>query len=367
MNKYAKYFFLLLLLVQTGIFAQPVLPPPGNPRFTQQELDQMLAPIALYQDPLLSQILMAATYPLEIVEAARWATANASLTGDAAVRAAGGQNWDASVKSLVAFPQVLQTLDQNIEWTERLGDAFLAQQAQVMDTVQTLRERAQKAGNLNSNAQIQVTQSDGNIEMEAANPDVVYVPYYDPTVVYGSWWWPEYPPMYWAPWPNYAWYGGFAWGVGIGIGADFFFGLWDWRNHYVYARNPGYADGRHAWQHDPVHRRGVPYRDATLNRQFGRATAAPESRTQYRGYVPPENFHSDGSLYHLQPQSGGNTREPQMRATMAPRSASQPYVEPRAHALENVGRGADVRNFSARGNASFSGRGAAISSGSRRR
>ena len=117
----------------------------GNPSFTQQELDQMLAPIALYPDPLLSQILMAATYPLEVVEAARWSNANPNLTGDAAVQAVNSQNWDPSIKSLVAFPQVLQTMDQNIEWTERLGDAFLGQQSQVMDTVQRLRQKAQQA------------------------------------------------------------------------------------------------------------------------------------------------------------------------------------------------------------------------------
>jgi hypothetical protein len=356
MKKYAKYLFFSLLLVQLGAFAQNVPPAEGNPKFTQQELDQMLAPIALYQDPLLSQILMAATYPLEIVEAARWSKVNPALTGDAAVQAVGSQNWDPSIKSLVAFPQVLQTLDQNLEWTERLGDAFLAQQAQVMDTVQELRQKAQQAGNLNSNSQIQVTQSDGSIEVAAANPDVVYVPYYDPAVIYGSWWWPDYPPVYWAPWPGYGWYGGFAWGIGIGIGANFFFGSWDWRSHGVYAHNPGYSDRGHSWQHDPVHRRGVPYREEALNRQFGRVAATTESRAEYRGYAPSANTRPNEPGNRLTAQSGGGTRLSETRATMVPRSVNQPYVEPRAHAFENVGRGADVRSFSARGNASFSGR-----------
>ena len=179
MKKFAKYLFFLLLTIQMGSFAQAIPPAEDNPMFSQQELDQMLAPIALYPDSLLSQILVAATYPLEVVQAAHWSSANSALGGDAAVQAVDGQNWDPSVKSLVAFPQVLQTLENKIDWTERLGDAFLSQQAQVMDTVQKLRQKAQEAGNLNSNSQINVSKSDGSINVAAANPEVMYVPYYD--------------------------------------------------------------------------------------------------------------------------------------------------------------------------------------------
>jgi hypothetical protein len=329
----------------------------GNPAFSQQELDQMLAPIALYPDSLLSQILMAATYPLEVVEAARWSSANPALKGDAAVQAVDSQNWDPSIKSLVAFPQVLQTLDQNIQWTEQLGDAFLAQQSQVMDTVQKLRQKAQEAGNLSSNSQIQVTQSDGSIEVAAANPDVVYVPYYDPAVVYGSWWWPDYPPVFWAPWDGYGWYGGFAWGIGIGIGADFFFGSWDWRTHRVYTH--GRSGEGHPWQHDPGHRHGVPYRDASLNRQFGRASATPASSPEFRGHEPRVNVRPGEPGNRLPTQPVLRSHLPETRQTMPPRSVSQPFLEPRAHAFENVGHGADVRSFSARGHASFSGRSSA--------
>jgi hypothetical protein len=243
MRKYTRYLVFLLLLCVTGAVAQTTTPPvEGNPAFTQQELDQMLAPIALYPDSLLSQILVAATYPLEVVQAARWSSANPMTKGDAAVQAVANQNWDPSVKSLVAFPQVLQTLDQKIEWTERLGDAFLAQQPQVMDTVQSLREKAQQAGNLASNAQMNVSQSEGGIDVVPANPGEMYVPYYDPSVVYGSWWWPGYPPIFWSPWAGYGWNGGFAWGLGIGIGADFFFGSWDWRNHRVFAGDFGHRN-----------------------------------------------------------------------------------------------------------------------------
>jgi hypothetical protein len=354
MKKIAKYLIFSLLLVLTGAFAQIVPPAEGNPTFTQQELDQMLAPIALYPDSLLSQILMAATYPLEVVEAARWSSANPGLQGDAAVQAVANQNWDASVKSLVAFPQVLQTLDQRIDWTERLGDAFLGQQSQVMDTIQKLRQKAQEAGNLNSNSQIQVTQADDNIEVAPANPDMVYVPYYDPAVIYGSWWWPDYPPVFWTPWPDYVWYGGFAWGIGIGIGADFFFGSCDWRHHHIYVRNPRLAGDGHPWQHDPRHRHGVPYRDAALNQQFGRPAATPASRTEFRGYEPSVNARSGEPGNRLRTETVPMVRLPETRETMAPRSI-QPFVEPRANAFENVGHGAEVRSFSARGHDSFSG------------
>jgi hypothetical protein len=359
MKKYAKYLLFSLLLVLMGAFAQNVPPAEGNPTFSQQELDQMLAPIALYPDSLLSQILMAATYPLEVVEAARWSSANPTFKGDAAVQAVDSQNWDPSIKSLAAFPQVLQTLDQNIQWTERLGDAFLAQQSQVMDTVQKLRQKAQETGNLSSNSQIQVTQSDDSIEVAAAYPDVVYVPYYDPAVVYGSWWWPDYPPVFWAPWAGYGWNGGFAWGIGIGIGADFFFGSWDWRNHRVYGHDQRHSDDGHPWQHDPGHRHGVPYRDAPLNRQFGRVAATPASRAEFRGHELLVNSRLGESGNRFPTEPVRRAPPPETGGRMPPRSVSQPYVEPRAHAFENVGRGADVRSFSERGHASFLGRSSA--------
>ena len=231
MNAPITYVFtqlLVLLLSWSLVFAQDAIPPQqsqqemqqetqqqnapvpqqyvprqSRPAFTQQELDQMLAPIALYPDSLLSQILMASTYPLEVVEAARWSKANPNLKGDQAVQAVAQNTWDPSVKSLVAFPQILLMMDEKLNWMERLGDAFLAQQQQVMDTVQSLRQKASAAGNLTSNDQIRVEQQGQSIVVEPANPQVVYVPYYDPMVMYGPWWWPLYPPVYWAPWPGY--------------------------------------------------------------------------------------------------------------------------------------------------------------------
>ena len=365
MKKSLQYFVFSLLLILTGTFAQIASPAEGNRTFTQQELDQMLAPIALYPDSLLSQILMAATYPLEVVQAARWSSANPGLTGTEAVHAVDNQNWDPSVKSLAAFPQVLQTMDQKIDWTERLGDAFLAQQPQVMDTIQKLRQKAQEAGNLNSNSQIAVTQSGDAIDVASANPDVVYVPYYDPAQVYGYWWWPDYPPVFWAPWAGYGWNGGFAWGFGIGIGADFLFGSWDWGNHRVFVRDHRHPEDGHPWHHDPGHRHAVPYRDPALNREFGRAAAIPASRAEFRGHVPPVNALPVESGNRLSAQPVLRTRPPDIRESPAPRIVSQPVIEPRAHAFENIERGADVRSFSARGQSSLSGRSSAPASSGR--
>ena len=331
----------------------------GNPTFSQPELDQMLAPIALYPDPLLSQILMASTYPLEVVQAARWLSANPSLKADAAVQAVSSQNWDQSVKSLVAFPQVLQTMDQKIEWTERLGDAFLAQQSQVMDTVQRLRQKAQEAGNLGSSPESQVTQANDSIEVEPPNPNVIYVPYYDPAEVYGTWWWPDYPPVFWDPWVGYGWYGGCAWGPGIGIGANFYYGSCDWHNHKVYYHNSRSSGDGYPWQHDPGHRHGVPYRDASLNQQFGRASATPAPRAEFRGYEHPVNTLPGEFGNRAQTGPARTAPLPETRKTMPARSAVQPAFEPRAHAFENVGSGSAARSFSARGNASLSGRSSA--------
>lgn len=248
-----------------------------GPIFSQQELDQMLAPIALYPDALLSQILMAATYPAEVMEAARWSREHPDLQGDAAVSVAGQEDWDPSVISLTAFPQVLAEMAARPDWTEQLGDAFLTQQAHVMDTVQTLRQQAQAAGNLQSSEQIRVLEEGQTIVIEQAAPEVVYVPYYSPAVVYGPWWWDAYPPVYWDPWPGY--YSGFRpgyyWGNGIHVGFGFFHSNFDWHRHHVnvhrhhhlhkhhHRRNTAGTNNRpgksQQWRHDPKHRRNVPY------------------------------------------------------------------------------------------------------------
>lgn len=353
---------LLVLLFAPMAFSQDDQNLPPQPEFSQQELDQMLAPIALYPDALLSQVLMASTYPLEVVQAARWSRANPGLKGDQAVKAAERNNWDPSVISLTAFPQILAMMDEKLDWTERLGDAFLAQQPQVMDTVQDLRHKASTAGNLQSNDQIRVEPQGQTIIIEQAAPEIVYVPYYDPFVVYGPWWWDAYPPVYWAPWPGYyarpGYSIGFFWGSGIFVSGGFFFGGCDWHQHRVnivnvnnYYYNSYYANPRHSnpytqdwgsrnrpsgdvrnptstsgseheWRHDPGHRRGVPYREPALQQQFGRANLNSGAQRNFQGRNQSPR-RTDG-----QPQARPETGIRSGNDT-APRNHSEPQMDGR--------------------------------------
>ncbi|MRR08175.1 MAG: DUF3300 domain-containing protein, partial [Deltaproteobacteria bacterium] len=173
---------ILLLTLPAGPFAQE---PQGKASISQAELEQILAPIALYPDEVLAQILIASTYPLEIVQADRWAKGNSGLKGDKLTAALEKQPWDPSVKSLVNFPQVLSMMSEKIDWTQKLGDAFLAQQEDVMKSVQTLRAKANSAGNLKSTKEQKVIVEKETIIIQPASPEVVYVPTYNPTVVYG--------------------------------------------------------------------------------------------------------------------------------------------------------------------------------------
>ncbi len=263
---------LALVLGGPAAFAQE------RPRFTEAELDQMLAPIALYPDPLLAQILMAATYPVEVVQAARWSRSNAYLTGEDAVRAVAPMDWDPSVKSLVAFPQILDRMDDQLDWTKRLGDAFIAQESQVMDTIQELRRRADAAGNLVQGEEMQVVRDEGYLGIESASPQVIYVPYYDPFIVYGSWWRPAHRPVHWAPWPGHhvrkAYAPRYVWGKAVVFRTGFYFGGFSWpRRHLIVVqpqpanvivhRQVGVIHSAPAphpkpvrWKHDPRRRHG---------------------------------------------------------------------------------------------------------------
>jgi hypothetical protein len=329
----------LLAVLLSLLVALPAAYAQERKTFPQAELDQMLAPVALYPDPLLSQVLMASTYPLEIVEAARWSRANPGLQGDEAVRAVAEKDWDPSVKSLLAFPDLLARMDEQLDWTRRLGDAFLAQEEQVMDTVQQLRKRAQASGNLAPDERQRVVTEGDTIAIEPANPQVVYVPYYDPYVVYGPWWWSAYPPVVWAPWPGYAVASpGFWWGVGIGISTGFFYGGFDWHhghvkvvhsnNHYVkpaYHRQHAYGHkpvqpGR--WQHDNWHRRGVGQR-------------YDQRRAEHRAQPMPPAFRT-ASPQHQQPRFDkrddrrGDARpdyRPQQPRADKPQHGPQPRAE----------------------------------------
>jgi len=218
------------ILAPTGAVAQTPA------KVSNQQLDSLTAPIALYPDALLAQVLMAATFPQDVEAAAAWSKANTQYKGDDAVKAVSSQPWDPSVQSLVAFPQVLATMASKPDWVQQLGNAFLAQPNDVMDSVQRLRKQAQSAGNLKSSEQQKVVVEQNTIQIQPANPEVVYVPTYNPTVVYGAWPYPAYPPVYVPPPPGYAIATGFATGLAFGAGiavANSLWGGFNWNTHDV--------------------------------------------------------------------------------------------------------------------------------------
>ena len=327
------------------------------PAFSQAELDQMLAPIALYPDPLLAQILIASTYPLEIVEAARWSSRNPQLAGEDAVAAVADRDWDPSVKALVAFPDVLARMDEDLDWTRNLGDAMLFQEAQVMDSVQFLRARADAAGSLEQDKHVRVIREQETIIIEPVETRLVHVPYYDTRVVYGPWWRPAYPPLYWGP-PSYYYptYTGFYWSAGIHLSPGFFFSSFYWphstvvilnRPHYHYyprhyhapryrAPHRSYYVPGERWTHNPAHRRGARYRHAEVRQRYQpyipapsarRAAAAGNGATRVR--PAPEARQAPGM-----PAIGADNRQrnprPAVRAT-EPRLQQQIARLPREH------------------------------------
>jgi hypothetical protein len=351
--------------------------------FKQEELDQMLAPVALYPDDLLSQILMASTYPLEIVQADRWTKQNKNLKGDALTQALEKEDWDASVKSLVNFPDVLSKMNENLEWTQKLGDALLTQQKQVMDTIQNLREKAQKEGNLKTTEQQKVVVEQETIIIEPANPEEIYVPSYDPTVVYGGWWWPSFPPFrpFFPPPP-----GRFI-GVGIGfaVGAawGYAWGHCNWHggdvdidvnrntninnniNRDKYKsdmKNKGLGEGGQGrWQHDADHRKGTPYRDQTTAQKFNRGASsdATKSREAFRG-------REDQGRQDLSKGGAGQLGGGQGTGDRAAGSASSRENVQRGgrdSAFEGAQRGSEVRQQSNRGSSSRQSMGSAGSRG----
>jgi len=252
----------------------------GN--LSMPQLQSLVSPIALYPDSLLSQMLMASTYPLEVAEAANWQRSNAHLSGTQLQDALKPQTWDNSVKSLVSFPEALNLLGSKLDWTQKLGDAYLAQPKDLMSAVQALRAKAKQAGNLKSDPQIQVsTDPEANIIIVPSNPQVVYVPTYNPMVVYGAWPYPAYPP---APVYNPAW-GFMAFGAGLAVGAA----LWStphWGSGSITVNNNTFNNFNHSfnsannlasehlggssnWNYNAAHRDGVPYSNAALNNRYG--------------------------------------------------------------------------------------------------
>ncbi|HDR2702954.1 TPA: DUF3300 domain-containing protein [Enterobacter roggenkampii] len=317
--------------------AQPA--PVVAPTYTAAQIDQWVAPIALYPDALLSQILMASTYPANVIQAAQWSKDNPKMEGDAAIQAVASQPWDPSVKSLVAFPQLMSLMGENPPWVQNLGDAFLAQPKDVMDSVQRLRALAQKTGALQSTPQQTVTTvtkpapaktrateattttasapAPTVIKIESADPQVVYVPTYNPNTVYGTWPNTAYPPTYLPPTPGEQFGNSFVNGLGFSLGVATTYAIFsnidwdddddwdhhhdgDWDNHGGYNRNGDnnininvenfnkisgqrLTDANRTWQHNPAYREGVPYPTNQLNTRFhSTSTVTGLSSTQQK-------------------------------------------------------------------------------------
>lgn len=357
----------------------------GQKLFSQAELDQMLAPVALYPDTVLSHVLIAATYPLEIVKATRWLSSQKGMTSEQALKAAENEPWDPSVRALVAFPPLLTKMNNELEWTQKLGDAFLVQQQQVMATVQSLREKAYAAGNLKDQEHITVQRREKEkvIIIEPRQREVVYVPVYDTRVVYGDWWWREYPPIHW-PHPGYNNYGNHAsivyWGSGARVSTSFYFSTFYWPRREVvvinhYHRPDRYYryddiirhEERRHWQHNPNHRHGVVYHTSyqPTREQSGndyrqddvgeRRRWAAEQREQQNVTLPgdqhireqfPERERNPVTEQSGNPQQQVNPDVPddferiqREREMMRERGETAPVIEPQPGSTEQNGNG----------------------------
>jgi len=286
-RKTAILGFLLFLFCSAAIAADST----PEAKIPADQLDALVAPIALYPDPLLAQTLAAATYPLEIVQLQQWLQKNPSLKDKALADAVAKQPWDPSIQAMAALPDVVKRLADDIQWTTDLGNAFLAQQSELMDAVQRMRKKAQDTGNLKSNEQqkveTKVVEEKQVIVVEQANPQVVYVPAYNPVVVYGPPVYP-YPPIYYPPPGYYAAGAAISFGVGVAMGA-MWSGGWGWNcgwgghsnvninvnnnfnrvNHYNNVNRTNNVRGGNTWQHNPAHRGGTPYRDRATADRYG--------------------------------------------------------------------------------------------------
>lgn len=385
----------LVIMIASTAFAQEAA------KLKEEELDQLVAPIALYPDSVVAQILMASTYPLEIVQADRWAREHADIEGDNLTQALEVVNWDPSVKSLVNMPQVLSMMSEKLDWTTKLGDAFLAQQKEIMDRIQVLRAKAQSEGYLETNEQqtvvVKEEASTQVIVIESAEPDVVYVPTYNPTVVYGTWPYPSYPPYYYYP-PGYVATAAVSFGAGFACGAawGYAWGGCNWgggdvdidvdRNAFVNnkidrsrykseigSRNRNLQNGRGSWQHDPSHRKGASYRDQASARKFGGTSAADAAKSRdafrgraeagrqeiarggadqaRRGQAPASSARDRGAAGNRQ-QPAANRTNPKSPNRANSGSPNRQAQGQRGGALDGAGQGNRARSESQRGQAS---------------
>ena len=335
-----------LLLTFLAAFAVEGRAQTADSSLTREQLEQLVAPIALYPDSLLAQVLMASTYPLEIVQAERWVGGNSKLKGKALEDALQKQPWDPSVKSIVVVPQVLQIMNDKLDWTEMLGNAFLAQQEDLLKAVQDLRARADVEGTLKTTSQQKVSKqtvaaapeagapagpATTAIVIESANPEVMYVPTYNPGVVYGAWPYPSYPPYSWYP-PGYAAGNLISFGVGVAVGAAIW-GNCNWGrgqvnvnvNNFNSFNRTNISNGN--WQHNVDHRKGVPYANSNVAERFGQkgGGAASAARDQFRGRAEGGQLGNQG----LQNCPGGQ----------GPGQGARPGQTPSQGAVKNAGAG----------------------------
>ena len=305
--------------------------------YDRDQIEQVVAPVALYPDALLAQVFMAATYPHEVAEASRWAQRNESLRGDSLADALDRQNWDASVKSLVPFPAVLHRMAENEAWTQDLGNAFLVQPNDMMGEVQRLRHRAHKAGNLKTSSYQRVVVVQQVIQIVPVSRQTIYVPAYNPMVVYGPGWShpTTYYPVMMAPPPYYRTGNVISYGSGFPAGQSLF-GAFDWNQHTVYYgpnfyQYPGYRQnvvywqknspghkpgGRNTWQHDPVHRGPDGYHNKVLDQKYGHGHPTSGGHSQQPNATSSQpGGHEQKSGDHqkqpkaTEPQSGGHQQE----------------------------------------------------------
>src|SRR5262245_34738791 len=337
MSKFLAYLLALILFVVFAQTANAQTQPAQAPASTSgdqplkpEQIDALVAPIALYPDTLMAEVLMASTYPLEVVHAARWMEQNKNLKGDALKAEVDKQGWDESIKSLTATPDVLKMMSDKLDWTQKLGDAVLAQQTDVMDSIQRLRAKADANDKLKTTKQQKVTKkSEGGkqyIVIEPTDPQTVYVPYYDPAVVYGAWPYPAYPPYYWGAsyWPG----GGALLATGLAFGAGYAVGRWasggnywgggvNWGNNNINVNRPvNINTGGNNWNHNSDHRHGVRYNNKDVANKFNKGNnirGGANNRMDFRGHDGKQALRPGGDGRPGggdRPGAGGGDRRP---------------------------------------------------------
>ena len=370
-------FLCMNLAVPPGLMAQGAKEEAAKEEepFRPEEIDQIVAPIALYPDSLLAQVLAASTYPLEIVQAARFVQQNKDLKGEKLLQAAKDKDWEPSVKAMLEFPDVLLMMNEKLEWTQKLGDAFLSQQKDVMTSVQRLRQKAQESGNLKTTKEQKVIVEEQTkvIVIEPASPQVVYVPTYNPTVVYGVWAYPAYPPYPVYPYGYVAGAALFSFGVGVAVGAAWSgHGGWGcgWGNNEVnvnvnkqntftqnnynnsqkYQKKEGGKNQN--WQHNPENRKGAQYKNQATAQKYGQQRSGSGSRpttSEARGYGGGAGEKGGG-----RPQTSDVSRGAGEKGGGKPQTSDRSGGGGKESAFSGSGKGGSERASSNRGQESRS-------------